>query len=498
VKLDLWLLLGSLVIIAAIVAVRVAHRSGLPSLLLYLALGLLLGESGFGIRFDDPQLAETLGLAALVLILAEGGLTTRWSDVRGSVPAAASLSLVGSAVSIAVVAAAAHWLAGIDGRLALLLGAVLAPTDAAAVFSVLRRLPLPTRLAGILEAESGFNDAPVIIIVLALTSAHMPSTLVMAGQLVYELVLGAALGLFIGWAGAYALRRMALPASGLYPIAVLALVVGSYGLTSTVHASGFLATYVCGLVLGNSPLPHRPATRGFAEGLAWLAQIGLFIMLGLLASPSELPAQIWPSLVCGFVLVLVARPVSVLLSTPFFGLSWREKAFLSWAGLRGAVPIVLATVAMTAGVRGAGALFAQVFVIVVVFTLLQGPTLPWLARALRVTVVGRAREIDVEAAPLEELHADLLDVRIPSDSRLDGVEIFELRLPAGAAITLVVRAGKSFVPGPSTRLQAGDGLLVVTTGDVRAATEARLRAVSRRGKLAGWYGERGERYLDRE
>jgi cell volume regulation protein A len=153
---------------------------------------------------------------------------------------------------------------------------------------------------------------------------------------------------------------------------------------------------------------------------------------------------------------------------------------------------------MTAGLRGAGPLFAQVFVIVVVFTLLQGPTLPWLARALRVTVVGRAREIDVEAAPLEELHAELLDVRIPSDSRLDGVEIFELRLPAGAAITLVVRAGKSFVPGPSTRLQAGDGLLVVTTGDVRAATEARLRAVSRRGKLAGWYGERGERYLDRE
>jgi NhaP-type Na+/H+ and K+/H+ antiporter len=498
VKLDLWLLLGSLVIIAAIVAVRVAHRSGLPSLLLYLALGLLLGESGFGIHFDDPQLAETLGLAALVLILAEGGLTTRWPDVRGSVPAAISLAIVGSAVSIAVVAAAAHWLLGIDGRLSLLLGAVLAPTDAAAVFSVLRRLPLPTRLAGILEAESGFNDAPVIIIVLALTSAHLPSTLVMGAELVYELVVGAAFGLLIGWAGAYALRRMALPASGLYPIAVLALVVGVYGLTSTAHASGFLATYVCGLVLGNSPLPHRPATRGFAEGLAWLAQIGLFIMLGLLASPSELPAQIGPALIAGFVLVLVARPLSVLLSTPFFGLSWREKTLLSWAGLRGAVPIVLATVAMTAGLPGAGALFAQVFIIVVVFTLLQGPTLPWVARALRVTVTGQAREIDVEAAPLEELHAELLDVRIPPDSRLDGVEIFELRLPTGAAITLVVREGRSFVPEPSTRLQAGDELLVVTTSETRAATEARLRAVSRRGKLAGWYGERGERRLDRE
>jgi cell volume regulation protein A len=492
VKLDLWLLLGSIVIMTAIVAVRLAHRSGLPSLLLYLALGLLLGESGFGIQFDDPLVAETLGLAALVLILAEGGITTRWSEVRAGVPAAISLSIVGSAVSIATVAVAAHWLIGADWRIATLLGAVLAPTDAAAVFSVLRRLPLPSRLSGALEAESGFNDAPVIILVVALTAKHSPTVLGMAGELVAELAIGAVAGLLIGWLGAFALRRLALPASGLYPIAVLALVLGAYGAASMLHGSGFLATYVSALVLGNSPLPHRPATRGFAEGLAWLAQIGLFIMLGLLASPSELPAQIAPALVCGLVLVFVARPLSVLLSTPFFGLSWQEKALLSWAGLRGAVPIVLATVAMTAGLHNADALFAQVFIIVVVFTLLQGPTLPWVARSLKLTVAGGSRDIDVEAAPLEELHAELLDISIPPDSRLDGVEIFELRLPQGAAIMLVVRDGKSFVPGPSTRLQARDKLLVVTTSDVRAVTERRLRAVSRRGKLAGWYGERGD------
>jgi NhaP-type Na+/H+ and K+/H+ antiporter len=492
VDLDLWLLLGSVVIITAIVAVRLAHRSGLPSLLLYLALGLLLGESGFGIQFDDPLVAETLGLAALVLILAEGGITTRWSEVRAGVPAAISLAIIGSAVSIATVAVAAHWLIGADWRIATLLGAVLAPTDAAAVFSVLRRLPLPSRLSGALEAESGFNDAPVIILVVALTAKHSPTVLGMAGELVAELAIGAVAGLLIGWLGAFALRRLALPASGLYPIAVLALVLGSYGAASMLHGSGFLATYISALVLGNSPLPHRPATRGFAEGLAWLAQIGLFIMLGLLASPSELPAQIAPALVCGLVLVFVARPLSVLLSTPFFGFSWREKALLSWAGLRGAVPIVLTTVAMTAGLNNADELFAQVFIIVVVFTLLQGPTLPWAARALKLTIAGGSRDIDVEAAPLEELHAELLDIQIPPESRLDGVEIFELRLPQGAAIMLVVRDGKSFVPGPSTRLQAGDKLLVVTTSDVRGVTERRLRAVSRRGKLAGWYGERGD------
>jgi cell volume regulation protein A len=492
VKLDLWLLLGSIVVITAIVAVRVAHRSGLPSLLLYLALGLLLGESGFGIEFDDPLVAETLGLAALVLILAEGGITTRWADVREGVPTAISLATVGTAVSITVVAAAAHWLIGTDWRVAILLGAVLAPTDAAAVFSVLRRLPLPSRLSGILEAESGFNDAPVIILVVALTSTRPPSALGMGGELVLELAIGAAAGLLIGRLGAYALRQMALPASGLYPIAVLALAVGAYGAASIAHGSGFLAAYISALILGNSPLPHRPATRGFAEGLAWLAQIGLFIMLGLLASPSELPAQIGPALVIGFVLVLLARPLSVLVSTPFLGLTWREKVFLSWAGLRGAVPIVLATVAMTAGLNEADALFAQVFIIVVVFTLLQGPALPWLARALKLTVTQASREIDVEAAPLEELHAELLDIRIPPDSRLDGVEIFELRLPQGAQITMVVRDGKSFVPEGSTRLQAGDKLLVVSTSDARAEAERRLRAVSRRGKLAGWYGEQGD------
>jgi cell volume regulation protein A len=492
VKLDLWLLLGSVLVIVAIVAVRLAHRSGLPSLLLYLALGLLIGESGLGIRFDDMLVAETLGLAALVLILAEGGLTTRWPNVREAFPAALSLSIIGTAVSIVVVAAAAHWFVGIGWRLALLLGSVLAPTDAAAVFSVLRRLPLPARLTGILEAESGFNDAPVVILVAALSARHLEPPLLMAGELVYELVAGAAIGLLVGWLGAQGLRRAALPASGLYPIAVLSLTVGAYGAASTAHASGFLATFLSGLVLGNSPLPHRPATRGFAEGLATLAQIGLFIMLGLLASPQELPAQIGAALICGFALALLARPLSVVVSTPFFGLDWREKAFLSWAGLRGAVPIVLATIPVTAGVSGARALFAQVFIIVVVFTLLQGPTLASVARLLKVTIPDRAREIDIEAAPLEELHADLLEVRIPSDSRLNGVEIFELRLPDGAVITLVVREGRSFVPGPDTALQAGDELLVVTTSAARPAAERRLRAVSRRGKLAGWYGERGD------
>ncbi|MEU6036921.1 potassium/proton antiporter [Actinomadura sp. NPDC047616] len=492
-RLDLWLLFGATLVLIAILAVRLSHRAGLPTLLAYMGIGLFLGESGpIGLRFDNAELAEVLGLAALVLILAEGGITTNWRNVRPSVPAALAVSTLGTLISVIIVAVAAHWLLDMDWRLAFLLGAVLGPTDAAAVFSVLRRLPLPSRLAGLLEAESGFNDAPVVIVVVWLsTHTGAPNPAELGGIMVYELTAGAVMGCVIGWLGAYALRRVALPASGLYPIAVLSLSIGSYGAATLLHASGFMAVYVSALVLGNARLPHRPATRGFAEGIAWLAQIGLFVMLGLLASPEELPAQIVPALVAGFVLLLVARPVSVLLSTAGFGLSLGEKTFASWAGLRGAVPIVLATIPMVEDVAGADRLFSIVFTIVVVFTLLQGPTLPLAARLCRLKSDEQARELDVEAAPLEELHADLLEVRVPHDSLLNGVEIFELRLPQGASITLIVRDGASFVPEPTTALQAGDTMLVVTTAAVREATERRLRAVSRRGKLAGWFGETG-------
>ncbi|GAA3201461.1 potassium/proton antiporter [Actinocorallia longicatena] len=501
-RLEAWLALGSAMVLVAIVAVRLSYRLGLPSLLAYLGLGLLLGESVVGIDFDDADLAQTLGLAALVIILIEGGLTTNWRHVKSGVPPALSLAIIGTSLSIVIVAAAAHLTFDLDWRLSFLLGAVLAPPDSAAVFSVLRRLPLPHRLAGILEAESGFNDAPVVILVLVLSAPDEKTTAAgLVGLLAFELAVGALVGIAIGWGGAWVLRKVALPASGLYPLAVLSLAVGAYGSATLLHSSGFLACYVAALVLGNARLPHRPATLGFAEGIAWLAQIGLFIMLGLLASPTELPGELWHGIVAGLVLVFVARPVSVLVSTIGFRVGWREKAFLSWAGLRGAVPIILATVPMTEDIAGADKLFAAVFVIVVIFTILQGPTLPPLARRLGITLDGAPADLGVEAAPLEELHADLLEIKIPDGSQMAGVEIFELRLPPGAQITLVLREIRgadgiverhSFVPGPTTVLQERDELLVVTTAADREAAERRLRAVSRRGKLAGWFGEHGD------
>ncbi len=313
----------------------------------------------------------------------------------------------------------------------------------------------------------------------------------LAAEVIWQLAGGAAIGLAAGTVGALALRRMALSASGLYPIAVLAVIVAGYGAASQARASGFLAVYVSAVVLGNARLPHGPATRGFAEGIGWLAQIGLFVMLGLLASPARLPAQVLPALAVGLVLVFLARPAAVLAATLPLRLPWRQQAFLSWAGLRGAVPIVLATIPVSARVPGSARLFDLVFIVVGVFTLAQGPTLPWTARRLGVITPAEPIEIIVEAAPLEELRADLLQAQIPAGSRLHGVEIFELRLPAQVNLALIVRGGRSFVPAPTTVLQAGDRLLIVTPAAARQQTERRLRAVSRAGKLAGWFGEHG-------
>jgi potassium/hydrogen antiporter len=484
------LLLASAVLLVAVVAVRITARSGFPSLLLYFGLGLLIGERGLGIRFDDAQLTGVLGYGALIVILAEGGLTTRWSTIRPTVPAAAVLATVGTAISVAVTAAAAHLILGLDWTVAALLGAVLSPTDAAAVFSLLRQIPLPGRLVGLLEAESGFNDAPAVILVVALTgqlageSAH--PWWVLLGEEVLELAVGAVVGLAVGWAGADLLRRIALPSSGLYPIAVLGLATAAFGAADVLHGSGFLATYLAALVLGNRRLPHGTTVRGFAEAMGWMAQIGLFVLLGLLADPARLPGLALPAIGVGLALVLLSRPMSVLLTVSWFRMPLREQAFLAWAGLRGAVPIVLATIPLARGVTGATEIFDVVVVIVVVFTLVQGPTLPLAARLLRVSGSVTTSGLDVESAPLGTLDADVLTVRVGPDSRLHGVEIFELRLPARANITLVVRDGEAFVPNPRTMLRHGDELIVVTAAAARAATERRVHEVSAGGKLAGW------------
>jgi cell volume regulation protein A len=488
-QLDQILLVGSGVLILAILAVRLSVSAGLPSLLVYLTLGLLLGSSGLGIPFDDPQLAQALGTAALMLILAEGGLTTNWAEVRPVLASSVLLGTLGSAVSVVVVAFGTHYLLGLQWHLAILFAAVLTPTDAAAVFSVLRAVPLRHPVGGTLEAESALNDPPIAVLIVALSVGDIAQNGVLSTglEIGYQLAVGAAVGLAIGALGALVLRRASLPASGLYPLIVVSLCVFGYALAaSPLHASGLAAVYLAALVLGNVELPHRTATRSFVEGIGWLSQIALFIMLGLLANPADLRwRHLWIGLAGGALLTFVARPVSVFVCEVWFRMPLREQLFVAWAGLRGAVPIVFATIPLAAGVEGADDLFAMVFVAVVIYTLVQAAPLHWLAAKCGV-LSTIAREVEVEAAPLEGIRADLLQVRVPHGSKLAGVEVGELRLPGGARVSLVVRDGDTIVPPPSMRLRENDALLIVAKRDTRHATEERLRLVGQQGRLAGW------------
>ena len=495
--LDRALLVGAVVLSLAILAVRLSARVGLPSLLAYLVIGVVLGSAGF--TFDDASAAHALGFAALAIILIEGGLTTRWNDVRSAMPLGVLLSTVGVAVSTAVVAVVAHLVLGLDWTTALILGAIFASTDAAAVFSVLRRVPLRPRIAGALEAESGLNDAPTVLLVTLLATGAKDDLGWggFIGVALFELTAGGAVGLAIGFVGAWLLRRLALPSSGLYPLSVVTAALLAYGAASALHASGFAAVYLAALVLGNSDLPHRPATKSFIEGLAWLAQIGLFVMLGLIASPLEIDASILlAAAVIVPVTIVLARPLSVVVAALPFRLAVREQAFLSVAGLRGAVPVVLATIVLSEGFADAGRIFDLVFLAVIVFTVVQTPPLARLARRLGVVQETENREVDLEAAPLERVGADMLQLRVPSGSRLHGVEVTELRLPEGASIALVVRDGASFVPSGTTTLRHGDHVLVVAPVGTREETERRLRAVSRSGRLAGWLEDSEEQRAD--
>lgn len=490
----------TVILLVGVASVRLATRSGLPSLLIYLALGVLIGEAGLGITFDSFDLTQVLGYTALALILAEGGLTTRWHDIWGQVPAATSLSTLGVAVSVAVVGLACRFLLGMSWEVSFLVGAVVASTDAAAVFSVLRSVPLPHRLRGMLEAESGLNDAPVVLLVISLAEATGAATgagggpgpahwLSVAGLAALKLLGGVLLGLLLGRLAAWLMPRAACGSSGLFALGVLSVCLLAWVSGELAQVSGFIATYVCGLVLGNSRLPHLHSVRGFAQAIGWLAQIMLFVLLGLLISPGSLHEVLAPALVVGVILLLVARPLSVFIALLPFGYPVRDQLFLSWAGLRGAVPIVLATVPLTSGAQYTGWLPNMVFVLVVLLTLVQAPTLPWVARRLGLVGEGEEHdqvvELDVDAVPLEELDAQVLLVTVGPDSQLHGTSVMGLRLPDGASVSHLVRAGSSFTPQPQTVLHHGDRLLVVTRASRRKAVEERLAAVSQDGGLAG-------------
>jgi cell volume regulation protein A len=483
------LLIGAAIVLVSILGVRFAGRLGVPGLLLYLVLGLLLGTLVPALDLQDAQVATVFGYSALVLILAQGGLTTRMSQLRPVMWPAIALASVGVAVSIAVVTVPLVLILDVPLQVALLIGAVLAATDAAAVFSVMRRMHVSLRVRTLLEGEAGFNDAPVVVLVSVVSSGDFGSTpwWQIPVVVLLELVGGAVVGVGVGYAARWVLPRLALPAVGLYPIAALALLVAAYGLADLAHVSGFLAVYIAAVLIGSTArLPHRRSIIGFADGLAWIAEIGLFVMLGALAEVSRLPEAIPLALAVCAILVLVARPLATVVSLAAFRLPWPTMAFVSIAGLRGAVPIVFAAIPLGLGVPGARRVFDVTLIVVLILMLVQMPVLKRVGRRLGVVKSDEAVELELESAPLDGMQAQVLGIEVAEGSGFVGTFVREVGLPDGAVVSLVVRDGTAIAPDLHTRIRAGDQVLVVTTEQAQPAAEARIRAVARSGRLVRW------------
>ena len=475
------LLLAGAILLVAVAAAVVARRLSVPILLGFLGLGMLLGSDGpGGIYFDDAELARTIGVLGLIAILFEGGLTADWHDVRRVLVPAGLLSTIGVAVTAAIVGAAAYVAFDLSQAEALLMGAVVGSTDAAAVFATLRFTTLRRRLVATLETESGGNDPAAVALTLGLIAwitASAPSVVDFAVLVVRQLGLGLAIGLVLGYLAAKALPRFPLDLAPFAPVASLGIAALVYGLADAAGASGFLAVYVVALAIGNARTPLRRPIVAFHEGLAFLAQIVLFVVLGLLVFPHELPGVALSALALTAVLLLVARPAAVLACTPFQGFDKRERLFLGWAGLRGAVPIVLATFAMSEHLRASDTIFNAVFFVVIVSTLVQGSTLEPLARRLRLAREARPfYEPPIEVGSVRALGSDILEHVVGDGDAIVGSYVREVGLPRNALIVLIVRDGVGVPPRGSSRVAAGDRLYVVASAQARPEVEVVLDA----------------------
>jgi cell volume regulation protein A len=447
---------------------RASERFGVPIALLFLVVGMLAGSEGLGrIYFEDYRFALRVGVLALALILFDGGLNTPLRAVRRAAAPAGVLATIGVAGTASLVAAVAHFL-GLGWGEALLLGAVVSSTDAAAVFAVLRGsgLQLKRRVGVTLEVESGIND-PVAVILTTVLTQNLLTPGAAAGvriplEVVLQLAVGAAVGAGVGYGGRHLLSRLRLPSGGLYPVMTLSLGLLAFGVATLAHGSGFLAVYLAGLVLGNGPLPYRAGLLRVHDALAWLGQVGMFLILGLLVYPSRLLDVAGVGLAIAGLLAFVVRPVVVALCLLPFRYPRAEVLYIGWVGLRGAVPIVLALYPVLAGAPQGGVIFNLVFFIAVVSAIVPGGTVAWAARKLGLEApeapAPRAVLAIESRLPLKgELHSFYIDEALV----VAGVPLKELDFPDGASVALIVRGDRLIAPKGTTVLEPGDHVYVI-------------------------------------
>jgi cell volume regulation protein A len=465
---------GGLLLGISVVISRASQRIGVPIALLFILVGMLAGSEGLGrIHFEDYEFSFRVGVVALALILFDGGLNTPLAAVRKAAAPAGILATFGVGGTAVLVAAVANAL-GLGWNEALLLGAVVSSTDAAAVFAVLRGsgLQLKRRVGVTLEVESGIND-PVAVILTTVLTQNLLTPGVASGfripvEVVVQLVVGAAVGAGVGYGGRHLLSRLTLTTGGLYPVVTMALALFAFGAATLGHGSGFLAVYLAGLLLGNGPLPYRAGLLRVHDALAWLSQVGMFLILGLLVFPSRLIEVAGVGLSIAALLAFVIRPLVVALCLVPFRYPPREVFYIGWVGLRGAIPIVLATFPVLAGAPGAGRLFDLVFFIVVASALVPGATVAWVTRRLGL----QSREPPAPQAVLsiesrQPLQGELMSFYIDEALVVTGMPLDELPLPEGSAVTLVVRRNELLPPRPGLTLEPGDHVHLITQPEDR-------------------------------
>ena len=465
-QLGLIALVGGALLVAGLAATLLAGRVRLPVLVLFLGLGVLVGPDGIGlVSVRNYELVRALGVAALCLILLEGGLASGLKEIRPVLRPAISLATLGTLITALVTGLVATWILGLDLLDGLLIGATLSATDSAAIFSVLRDSRLRRRLARTLEAESGMNDPVAVLLVIGFIDwINNPGYGIgdMALLLVGELALGAAAGIAIGFGARWLLERTRLATSGLYPVATLSFGALGFGLATVVGGSGFLAVYIVGLALADAQMPARGTVRAFHEGVAWVAQLSLFIALGVLIAPGSLDDVFIEGTVIAIVTAVFARPLAVIVATAFDRFSLAERLVLGWAGLRGAVPVVLATFVVIANVENAANIFDVIFFAVVLTTLIQGASFEWFADRLGVVDAKPALQPPAEEiGQIAQLGAELMEFPVQEGDALIGRGLRELGLPPGASVVMVVRSDQALPARGSLQVERGDSLYLL-------------------------------------
>lgn len=466
---DSFIMLLAFLLIVGVLTTRFSTRLGVPSLILFILVGMVMGSDVLGIvYFDNASLTQKIGVIALIIILFEGGLQTNWKDVRPVIVPSLSLATIGVLITSGIIAAAAKMILGLDWLESILFGAIVGSTDAAAVFAVLKDHNISPKLGSTLEAESGSNDPMAVFLTVAMIELiTIPDTriLTLVGDFFLQMGLGLVLGIIFGKIAVKALNSINLDSSGLYPVFATAFALLTYGITAFLNGSGLLAVYIAAILIGNAEIAYRHSIFRFSEGFAWMMQILMFVILGLLVFPSELftPAILIQGILVSLILILVARPVAVFISTTKMKYTQKERIFLSWAGLKGAVPIILATFPLLAGIEGSHQIFNVVFFVVLTSALIQGATIPMLANKLGLN--GPKKTIPMQSLELISLgkaDAEMIEYEMESDSAIVGKTLMEIPFPEGTLVNAVIRNGKLIAPTGNTVIMAGDFLYILS------------------------------------